>query len=147
MLNKAVPPLLLELLYKVQPLMPGEEFVVSVVGEKGIEGNVTIEPGDLEVVGGSTKQFEEGVAVFTLKGGKGSYLVTFSSGDHSVDKNILVTDKRAYEDVREDYRDDVFKSVQLGNKPLKVWGLSWFWMYLIFAIVGSSVLRKVFKVY
>ncbi|MBW3019241.1 hypothetical protein KY329_03590, partial [Candidatus Woesearchaeota archaeon] len=86
-------------------------------------------------------------AVFTLKGEKGSHLLTFTSGEHSVDKKVLVTDERAYEDVREDYRDDVFKSIQLGNKPLKVWGLSWFWLYLIFAIVGSSVLRKVFKVY
>jgi uncharacterized membrane protein (DUF106 family) len=133
--------------FTYEPLAPGKEFVVSVVGEKGVEGNVTIEPGDLSVIRGSNKPFVDNIAVFTLKGEEGQHLLTLTSGGHSVDKKVLITKERAYEEVQEDYKDDVFKSVQLGNNPLKVWGLSWFWIYLIFAIAGSSLLRKVFKIY
>lgn len=133
--------------FTYEPLLPNEEFVVSLQAEKGITGNVTAEVGELEVVGASAKQWDDGVAVFTFRGEEGTHLITFESNNASVDKEVLVTEERAYAPVRESYKDDVFDSVVVGNQKMKVWGLSWFWIYLISAIVFSSVLRKVLKVY
>jgi len=133
-----------------EPLTPGQEFVLTVLAEKGISGNVSVGvPADLQIIGDSTKQFADGTAEFTLKGDKeGEYLVSFSSNDKEVDKKVMISSQRNYAEVTESYKSDVFKAVTINNKPLKViWKLSWLWAYIISAIVFSMVLRKVMKVY
>lgn len=133
--------------FTYEPLAPNEPFVMSVEAREGIEGNVSVLPGALEVVGGTTKQWADGVATFTLKGPPGEYLVTFGSMNSSVDKAVVISEQRKYAPVSIPAKDDVFKTINIANEPLRAWGLSWFWVYLISAIVFSTVLRKVFKVH
>lgn len=133
-----------------EPLLPGQEFVLTVLAEKGISGNVSIGvPADLQVVGDSAKILTDGNAEFTLKGDKeGEYLVSFNSNNEEKDKKVIISTARNYAEVTESYKSDVFKSVTINNKSLKViWKLSWLWVYIISAIVFSMVLRKVMKVY
>jgi len=133
--------------FTYEPLQPNEPFVMSVEAKDAVAGMVSVVPGSLEVVGNATKQWKDGVATFSLKGPPGEYLVTFDSKNSSVDKDVLISSKRAYAPVRKSVKDDVCKAVYIVNEPLRVWGLSWFWIYLISAIVFSTVLRKVFKVH
>ncbi len=135
--------------FAYEPLMPNQEFTITALLEKTIEGNVSVSvPEGLEVVGDSTKQIENNMATFTLKGTEGDYFATLASNGQEVDKRVLITTGRKYAVVSETYKSDVFKTVQLGNKELKVfWKLSWIWAYIIFAIIFSSVLRKVMKIY
>lgn len=133
--------------FAYEPLMPGNEFVIGLQAEDGVAGNVSVSVDGLEVVGGDFRDWDDGSAAFTFKGPEGEYLITFSSGDASADVEVLITEDRAYAPIEGVFKDDVFKSYTIGNERLKVWGLSWFWLYLISAIVFSSLLRKLLKVY
>jgi uncharacterized membrane protein (DUF106 family) len=135
--------------FAYEPLTPNKEFGITATFQKEIAGNVSVKvPEGLEVIGDSTKQIENGMATFTLKGKEGDYFVTLASNGQEVDKRVLITTGKKYAAVSESVKNDVFKTVALGNNPLKVfWKLSWIWAYIIFAIIFSTVLRKVMKIY
>ncbi len=135
--------------FAFEPLMPNEEFTLAVNFEKEIAGNVTVAvPEGLEVVGDTTKEISDKTATFKLKGKEGEYYATLSSNGQEVDKKIIITTERKYAPVIETYKNDVFKTAKLGNETLKVfWKISWFWSYIIFAILFSTVLRKAMKIY
>jgi uncharacterized membrane protein (DUF106 family) len=135
--------------FAYEPLMPNQEFTITAVLKKEISGNVSMTvPEGLEAVGDTTKPIENGMATFTLKGKEGDYFVTLASNGQEVDKRVLITTGKKYATVSETYKSDIFKSATLGNNPLKVfWKLSWIWAYIIFAIIFSTVLRKVMKIY
>ncbi len=135
--------------FAYSPLMPGEEFSVLVTVQKGVEGNVSITvPEGIEVIGESSKEIKEREAEFMLKGTEGDYLLTFSSNDEEIDKEVKITTEPSYAEVLTSYKNDAFKTVKLGNEQLKVlWKLSWIWVYIISAIIFSMVLRKAMKVY
>lgn len=135
--------------FAYEPLMPGQEFELIATMEKNIAGNVTINvPEGLEVVGEKTTEITDRTAKFKLKGAEGEYFATLSSNEQEIDKKIIITTEPKYATTPESYKSDIFKTVTLGNKPLKVfWKLSWIWIYIITAIVFSTGLRKVMKVY
>ncbi|VVB80903.1 Membrane protein insertase YidC [uncultured archaeon] len=135
--------------FAYQPLMPGEEFEMVVTMAKNVEGNVTINvPEGLEVVGEKTSLITDKTAKFKLKGAEGEYFATLSSNEQEIDKKIIITTAPRYATTPESYKSNVFKTVALGNKPLKVyWKLSWIWVYILSAIVFSTILRKAMKVY
>ncbi|MEM3154678.1 MAG: EMC3/TMCO1 family protein [Candidatus Woesearchaeota archaeon] len=135
--------------FAYEPLQPNQEFSITAAFQKEITGNVSIiAPEGLEIIGDTTKQINDGIATFTLKGKEGDYFVTIASNGQEVDKRVLITTGRKYAPVSENYKSDVFKTVTLGNAPLKVfWKLSWIWVYIILAIVFSTLLRKVMKIY
>lgn len=135
--------------FAYEPLTPNQEFGITAVFEKEVTGNASVTvPEGLEVVGDSTKQIENGMATFILKGKEGDYFVTLASNGQEVDKKVLITTGKKYALISETYKSEVFKSATLGNKPLKVfWKLSWIWAYIIFAIIFSTVLRKLMKIY
>ncbi|RLE46928.1 hypothetical protein DRJ22_00645 [Candidatus Woesearchaeota archaeon] len=130
-----------------EPLSPGEKFDVVVDFHKGIQGNVSLEAQGLEILGPSSVVIKDDSARFSLKGPAGDYSLLFSSNNASVEKNVVVSTARDYAPVLEKYKSDVFKSVKIKNKPLKIFGLGWIWIYIILAVIFSSVLRKLFKVY
>src|SRR5574342_185649 len=73
--------------FAFEPLMPNQEFTLAATLQKEIAGNVSVTvPEGLEVVGDSTKQIENGMATFTLKGSEGDYFVTLASNGQEVDK-------------------------------------------------------------
>lgn len=136
--------------FAYEPLLPGTEFNMTVTMAKGIEGNVTINvPEGLQVVGTNTKEITtDREALFWLKGKQGEYFATLASNGQEIDKKIIVTTERRYATTPESYKSDVFKTVTLGNEKLRVfWKLSWIWVYIISAILFSTGLRKVMKVY
>lgn len=135
--------------FAYEPLMPNEEFSLLVNFEKEISGNVSITvPEGLEVIGESTREITDKTAMFKLKGTEGEYYATLASNGQEVDKKIMITTERKYATVLETYKNDVFTTAQLGNETLKVfWKINWFWAYIIFAILFSTVLRKALKIY
>lgn len=132
-----------------EPLPPGQEFALTATMEDAINSNVTLTvPEGLAIVGENTKEITDGTVDFTLKGEEGEYYATLEHGDSKVDKRILITTARDYAEVTETYKDSPFESVQLGNDKLRVlWKLTWIWTYIIFAILFSTVLRKLMKVH
>lgn len=131
-----------------EPIMSGQQFELSVLAQKGVEGMVSITaPEAIEVLGDRETEFKDGKALFTMKGDAGDYIVTIASNEKEVDKHVIIDD-RDYAPVTESYKSDVFKSASLNNKQLKViWKLSWLWTYIICAVIFSIVLRKAMKIY
>ncbi len=134
--------------FAYQPLLPDHDFGLGVVFKDGVAGNVSISvPEGIEVVGDDVVAIDTGTARFKLKGNAGEYLVSLSSHDEEVSKEVIISDKK-YAPVSKSFDSDVFSSVVLGNQKLIViWKLSWLWTYFICMLVFSLVLRKLFKVY
>lgn len=135
--------------FAYEPLMPGQEFNLLATFEKEYTGNATIiVPEGLEVIGEKEQTIQENTAKFKLKGEKGEYYATIATPGEKFDKKIIITDERTYAPVIENYKGEHIKTIQLDNQTLRViWGISWFWAYLIFAIVFSIAIRKAMKVH
>jgi len=133
--------------FAFEPLLPNQEFLLT-AEVKGAENVSVVVPEGLSVVSGMSVAPKEGIAEFRLKGEEGRHLVTLQGGGEEVDKEVLITTDRAYAEVSQAYKGNVFERVSLGNEKLLVfWKLGWLGTYIILAIVLSTVLRKLFKVY
>ncbi|MBI4145705.1 DUF106 domain-containing protein [Candidatus Woesearchaeota archaeon] len=134
--------------FAFEPLSPGERFALSAVVQKGVSGNVSIVVPDGLRASPSSAAIVDSKAVFELSGEGGKYLVTLASNGEEVDKEVIITTERKYSDVVQQYKGKVFSRVELGNQKLLVlWKIGWLGTYIIAAIVLSSGLRKVLKVY
>ena len=131
-----------------EPISPGQNFVVDVFVDKNLKGNVSVEVDEgLDVIGDSNKAVNNDKATFTFKGSQGEHWMTFNFLDASVQKNVLLTNELAYVPPIENFEEQI-KTVAIHQNKLKIlFGLSWLWSYIIFAVVFSMILRKLLKVY
>ena len=133
------------------PIMPGEEFSVSALFDKGVEGEAEIMyPEALTLQSDAIKQIESGKIDWALSGPAGEYTLGVKYGERSYVKNLLI-DEKQYEKVEQKYKGDV-KLIKINNEPLKVinlfgWKMGWLMSYIVFSLVFSIALRKLFKVY
>ncbi len=129
------------------PLIPGEEFNVTIYFKDSASGNVEIMlPAAIELLDNKTKQVNNSVTWRLLPKQEGEYTVNFLYNNETYSAEVLITKKRLYKEPIKFYRDDVRKIV-ISNKPVRVFGLSWFWIYLILAVILNTLLRKLLKVY
>lgn len=140
------------------PIMPMEPFSVTLGFAEGINGNVTMNPGELMLANGSLAQeIIDGRVSWLLKGGEGLHLIEFKHGDQIYEKKVLITTEQAYEEPNEVIKDKSsdLKTITISNRKLKPMGKfrigsyypGWFMTYLILSIVLSFIIRKLFKVY
>ena len=131
-----------------EPINPLQEFDVDVIVDKNLKGNISVEVSEgLDIIGESSKTVENDKSVFTFKGDAGEHWMTFNFLDSSVQKNVLLTKELKYAPPIEKFEGNI-KSVNIHQNKLKVlFGLSWLWTYIIFAVVFSMLLRKLLKVY
>jgi len=139
-----------------EPLHPDQTFSATVMLDNSVN-EVTVNASEgLDVLGNATLSIEEVKGWFStqkqaigeFKGKQGTHTLTFTSGNQSVQKEVLITTGKQYASVQETYKDNVIKSVTLGNQKLNIiWRIGWLGTYLISAIVLISVLRKFLKVY
>jgi uncharacterized membrane protein (DUF106 family) len=141
-----------------EPIMPEQEFSVRIQLEKGI-GNVLVNataPEGITITSPASKQVSDGLAIFTFKADTaGEYTspgLTFNIDGKTYTKDILITKERKYITPVQQIRDKTAKSIETMHEKTKVinlslFSLSWFWSYVILAMITSSILRKVLKVY
>lgn len=131
-----------------EPVMPNQEFIVSVTSDD----NITIDvPDKIELV---NKEVKDNQIDFKLKGQEGSYLLDFKAGDEIQTKDILITNEQKYKAPVKIINDknSKIKKIEIKQNKLKVlnlfgWKLGWLGAYIIFSLVFSILLRKVMKVY
>lgn len=138
-----------------EPIHAGEEFTVTALMKSGSEGNVDlIVPEGITVLSNSTKPVIDNKAEWTLSAEKnGDYLLEFRYNKDVVYKDLKIDDKRYAKPV-ETYKN-AFKMIQINNKKtypfgdfrIFGWQPGWFGTYIIFSIIFSIILRKLFKVY
>ncbi len=138
-----------------EPIFPGETYSVTADFEKGVGGKaVLIPPTGTEVIGDAEKEINSG-ATWKLKSAKGEHLLKVKTGDTTQTKKVLITKDVEYAKEIETYDNSDIKSITinynklkpLGDQSLLGWEPGWLGIYIIFSIIFSIGLRKLFKVY
>lgn len=140
-----------------EPIYPDQEFSVTAFFEKGTGGNIElIAPDGVEFLGNSTQEIKDNEASWTLKGEEGNYAdenaLQFDFEGQTRYKDLIITKEQRYAKTKEKIKNSKLKIVQIDNKPMKIlnlfgWRIGWLGTYIIFSLIFSMLLRKIFKVY
>ncbi|MDP7180543.1 MAG: EMC3/TMCO1 family protein [Candidatus Woesearchaeota archaeon] len=141
------------------PLTPGEEFSTTIVFKEGVNGEVKLIASDgIEILSDEIQTIEGnevggwfkkkiGEASWNIKGSEGEHQLTYEYEDEIYFNELLITNSKKYKEPKKLVNDEVVETIELGNEPIKIFGLSWFWAYFILAMVFNGLLRKLFKVH
>ncbi len=136
-----------------EPILPGQEFTTTAVFQEGASGEIgLIIPKGISLGGEAIKEISDSKVVWVLKGDAGEYLLEYKFNEEKHTQEILITDEQSYENPIAKIKNSQLKSLEINNKPMKLlnlfgWKIGWLGTYIIFSIVFSMVLRKLFKVY
>ena len=150
------------------PILPGEEFTVTVNFETDIEDIIELSaPQGVTIDGPEKKEIEDEGVKWVLRGNKGEYLLQFIIENQIETKEVLITEEQRYKMIektkksplsffppKEPYlsKDSKIKSIKIDNKPKKIlnifgWKIGWLGTYIIFSIIFSILIRRLIKVY
>jgi len=141
--------------FAFEPITPGEMFEINAILENDISGDVTLTAIPIDGINFDSKQtqtIEDGKVSWNLSGESGEYLLEFSIGEDKVQQDLIITVEQRYAKVQALHTDSPFKQTNIDNDKLvlfKIFGIkvTWLWGYIIFIMIFSSVLRKIFKVH
>ncbi|RMF07125.1 DUF106 domain-containing protein [Candidatus Woesearchaeota archaeon] len=136
------------------PIHPGEEFTVTVNFEKGSTGSIElIPPEGIRILSENPAEINDSKAEWVLvSDSEVDALLQFKYDERYFDKEIKVTEGREYAPVIKKIKDPNVKSIVIGNEKLKPlnlfgWRVGWLGTYIIFSIVFSMLLRKLFRLH
>lgn len=134
------------------PVLPGQEFNSTVYFKDGVEGDISLNAAEgITIISDNVQEIVDGQARWTLKGEAGEYYLDYFYEGRYFQKELLITEEKEYKNPIMKVSDSNIKIIAIDQQRLKVnfgfFHLSWFWTYLIFTLILSSVLRKVMKVY
>ena len=138
------------------PILPGQDFSMTLEFEDGVSGSVLTEvPNGIVLNGPESKDISNNKVIFTMNGEQGVYKspgVEFTVNGNTYSKSVVITNKPKYEPPVLSVRDNTIKSITTSNEKMKIlnifgWKLGWLGTYIIFAIIFSMLLRKILKVY
>lgn len=144
-----------------EPILPGQEFNVTLFFKEGASGNVEVSvPDGIEITGSSMKRIENGAAVFDFGGEEGDYLLVFEHDGIKYEKELTISKERNYAIPDKLFKEGAVSSIKIGNKKMiavNLFGkqeggffsgrLGWLGTYIILSIVFSLGLRKVMNIY
>ncbi|MBR9677653.1 DUF106 domain-containing protein [Candidatus Woesearchaeota archaeon] len=155
------------------PISVGDNFSVMANLERGAQGTVSIVvPEGLSVLSAQSINITDGrVGWLLIADNPGDYQVSFEYVNDIVTKRVVVEGERGYlkniktkrtfiEFVYGSREESIaksssFKQIIVGYQKLKPWGSfslfgykpGWLFTYIIFSIIGSTLVRKWFKVH
>jgi len=135
------------------PIMPGQEFLVGAEFQPGVSGDVTlIVPKNIELLSNATQKITDSKAEWLLKGESGEYILEYQYNNRVYSKELLITSKQRYKEPIKTVNDDTVKILETKHEklvPLQIfgWNIGWLGTYIIFSIVFSMGLRKLFKIH
>jgi uncharacterized membrane protein (DUF106 family) len=153
------------------PITPNSTFTTTVNFEKLVPERITLKTTEgLELITAAT-QDSVGMSVsWQLKGIEGTHNLTYYYGKENYTLKVLVTPERKYLTPTLGKQRKLFfigpvvgegipdwsnlKSISIDLKKIRPFGtlpllggLDWFWTYLIFSLIFTSVMRKYLKVF
>ncbi len=143
------------------PLIPNQDFNVTIYTNEGFSGNVTLTATPELNIYEPTKEIQNNKITWILNGKEqGEYLLEFVYDKENIyKKNIIITKERKYTMPVEKARNSFVNKAEVSNKkiiyiplPFKLlwWdegGIGWLGTYIIFSLVFSTGLRKSLKIY
>ncbi|MBW2964914.1 DUF106 domain-containing protein [Candidatus Woesearchaeota archaeon] len=145
-----------------EPIMPGQEFPVTLTFNKGYDGDtVTVSvPDGVETVGGASKEIKADMVTFRFTADEGDYLLVFEHDGTNYDKELTVTTGKQYATVTKIFKKQPLRMIETGNQKLIAINLfsleeggwskgrfGWLATYIIFSLLFSLGLRKILKIY
>ncbi|MBI4451745.1 DUF106 domain-containing protein [Candidatus Woesearchaeota archaeon] len=134
------------------PIMPGQEFALTVQAQSG-ELSVKTSEG-MTVLGDAAKNLTDSKAVFTLKGEKGKHVINVEQEGKTYPVEVTITDAKIAPMPVVKGLDKTVTGITTGQDKLIIlplyvfnWKLGWLGTYLILSILFSIVLRKALKIY
>ena len=153
------------------PISPNSTFTTTVNFEKLVPEKITLNTSDgLQLVTPMTQDVVGTSVTWQLSGSVGTHNLTYYYGKENYTLKVLITQERKYlaptlakqrklffigPAVGEGIPDySNIKSITIDLKKIKPFGnlpvlgaLDWFWTYLIFSLIATSLLRKFLKVF
>ena len=130
------------------PILPDQEFNVTMKFGKDAVGSVTLMvPEGVFLLDDETKLIEDRKIIWKLKGEEGTHALVFKYDENLFKQEVLITKEKKYLEPLQMVNKKDVSSIIVSNNQIKVFGLTWIWVYLIMAVTFSSVLRKIMKVY
>tara|TARA_Y100000034_G_C6748405_1_gene332500 strand:- start:33 stop:797 length:765 start_codon:yes stop_codon:yes gene_type:complete len=130
------------------PILPGEEFTTTINFEKDTIGTVELfPPENVQLLSQAKKEISDNKASWNLKGAKGEYKLSYKFKDKIYAKDLVITDKKLYIQPKMNIFENNIKTIEVENRPVKIFGMNWFWGYLIISIIINSLLRKLLKIH
>ncbi len=155
-----------------EPIYPGETFSVSAIFAEGITGDVELIPSEgLELKSDATQEANSGIieklprgyfsgddvaaTTWRLSGEAGEHVVTVKYDGIEQSKDVLITTEVLTKEAVATFDHSDLEQIQINYKKLRPlgsnsifgWQPGWFGLYVLFSIVFSIVLRKLFKVH
>lgn len=129
------------------PILPDTNFSINLTFKDNIQGSVEIiAPDRIELLNDKIQNINNNNVGFLLKGKEGEYNIDFLFNNKTYTKEVLITNERKYDNPDKLINEDL-KLIKVNNEPVKIFGISWFWSYIIFAILFNSLLRKILKIH
>jgi len=138
--------------YSYEPILPEQEFNVTVYFNEGFSGNVTAD-GNFTFINDKTQAITP-IVSWRMKSGSGANLLAFSINQEekpAYNTEILI-DSEQYSNPIKAFKKMEISKIVVSNKSLKIMNLlgikfNWFWTYFVFTMIFTSLLRKFMKVY
>jgi uncharacterized membrane protein (DUF106 family) len=141
------------------PITPGSDFSLEVkFNDYSAETIMLNVPEGFEILNGANQTMTDNMAVWNIKAGDvGVYKLGFDYRGASYTQDIKVSDGSLgeYEVVEQKVGKNNIKSIKtdlpsvkpLGNFSIFGWRPNWFWSYVIFSMIFSLSIRKIFKIH
>lgn len=144
------------------PLMPSEEFSITMEFNEGVGGNVilTLPDEGIKSINGLNQAIQAEKATWVLKGEMGEYLLTYNFNNNDYSNEILISNYKEYVNPVVKIKKDGIKTITVGNKIIKpiqkipllknlpwIGNFGWLGTYILLSIISSMSLRKIMKVY
>ena len=139
--------------FAYQSIQPQQEFQVTAIFDKNIQGNAQIIlPPEIKIVGDSLKKIDNGKAAWILKGSEGEHLIEINHDGEKQQTSVMISTGRKYINQVKKTQGSI-KSIEISYPKLIVLPVgyrNWFgWLgtYILSSIIFTMILRKILKVY
>ncbi|MFH1133168.1 MAG: EMC3/TMCO1 family protein [Nanoarchaeota archaeon] len=137
------------------PVRPDELFSTTAMMQKGVDGEVVLKaPEGFTLLDNATKTVVDGAVRWELKGPEGEYELEYTYKDETQTKTVLITVGDKYSPAKELVKSKRFKELRIdmervhpfGDLKVLGWQPGWLGTYIIFSLITSMGLRKIFNI-
>ncbi len=131
------------------PLQPNEPFAVTVALREPV--NISLST-DLEIVSTAGENLTQ---QWILKGPSGNYILEFSSGEHTVEHTVLITEEQQYVSPLALFPSGIISNILVENREMKPlgnlsffgWQPGWLGIYILLSLVFNVGIRKLLNIH
>ncbi len=134
------------------PIAPQQDFLTVVDMAKGSTGSVEVSvPEQITLMDNKTKPIENNQVNWTMRGNEGTYFLEYLYNGENAAKRVIITKGIEYVKPNEKPASaEKINLITIKNEKfiymnLLGWKIGWLGTYIIFSLIFSMILRKMFK--